>query len=127
LSSTPVRALAPLAWMGLIFYLSSRSSVGPDLPEFTRWIAHFCLYAMLAALWFFALAPALGGRRAIAAAAAISFLYAISDEIHQGHVPGRDSDPLDVLVDCFGIAFALWTVSRSSARRAASRRPPTSP
>jgi VanZ family protein len=127
LSSNPVRALAPLAWMGLIFYLSSRSAVGPDLPEWTRPVAHFFLYATLAALWVFAIAPVIGLRRAMVAAAAISLLYAISDEIHQGYVPGRDADPLDVLVDCGGIAFALWIVSRASARRAAARRPPTSP
>jgi VanZ family protein len=126
LSSAAVRAIAPLAWMGLIFYLSSRSAVGPDLPEWTRPVAHFCLYAMLAALWLFALAPVLGLRGAIAAAAAISFLYAVSDEVHQSYVPGRDSDPVDVLVDCCGIAFALW-LSWRSARRAASRRRPTSP
>ena len=52
--------------------------------------------------------------------------HAVSDEIHQSYVPGRDSDPVDVLVDCCGIAFALW-LSWRSARRAASRRRPTSP
>ncbi len=112
--------------MGLIFYLSSRSAVGPDLPAWTRPVAHFCLYAALASLWLFALAPVLGMRRAMIAAAAISFLYAISDEIHQGYVPGRDSDPVDVLVDCLGIGFALWALSRASARPGRRRRPRTS-
>ena len=50
------------------------------------------------------------------AAAAISFLYAISDEIHQSYVPGRDSDPVDVLVDCLGIGFALWVLRRAPGR-----------
>jgi VanZ family protein len=112
--------------MGLIFYLSAQSSVGPELPAFTRVIAHFSEYALLAALWRWALHPFLGAR-ATAAAAAISILYAIGDEIHQGFVPGRDSDPVDVLVDCCGIAFGLWLSARlGSARRAAPRRRPTS-
>ena len=120
--TTILRAIAPLALMALIFYLSSRESVGPDLPAFTRVIAHFSEYALLAALWIWALAPSLG-RRAFVAAAAISFLYAISDECHQSFVAGRDADPLDVLVDGLGIAAATWLLR---ARRAGERRPPTS-
>ena len=95
--------------------------MGPELPGLTRPIAHFCLYAVLAALWPFALAPGLGMRRALpVAAAAISVLYAISDEIHQGYVPGRDSDPVDVVVDCLGIATALLLIRAriTRARRA---------
>ena len=127
MSTALSRVLAPLAWMGLIFYLSAQQQVGPELPGFTRVIAHFTLYAVLAALWALALGPALGRRAAFAAAAAISFLYAISDEIHQSHVPGRDSDPFDVLVDCVGIGFAIWALNRRSVQRAAERRRPTSP
>ena len=113
-----MRVVAPLALMGVIFYLSAQQAVGPSLPEWTRWVAHFCEYAALAALWIWALAPELG-RRAIWAAIAISFAYAISDEIHQSFVAGRDSDPLDVVVDSVGIAVAalmcgrLWWQSRS--------------
>ena len=110
--------------MGLIFYLSAQESVGPELPAFTRVIAHFSEYALLTALWIWALAPVLG-RRALFAAAAISFLYAISDEYHQSFVPGRDSDPFDVLVDSFGIATAVAAALAASARRAAGRRRPT--
>ena len=119
------RLLAPLALMSLIFYLSAQSSVGPDLPNFTRVIAHFSEYALLAALWAWALEPLLG-RRAIWAAAAISMLYAVSDELHQRYVPGRDSDPVDVLIDWCGIAFGLWLSRRLRAPRAAPDRRPTS-
>jgi VanZ family protein len=83
--------------MALIFNFSAQQSVGPELPAFTRVIAHFTEYALLAALWCWALLPALG-RRGLVVAVAISFAYAISDEIHQSFVPGRDSDPVDVLV-----------------------------
>jgi VanZ family protein len=119
-STTAPRAIAPLALMVLIFYLSGRESVGPELPAWTRVVAHFAQYAVLTALWVWALAPVLG-RRAFAAAAAISLAYAITDEFHQSFVEGRDSDPLDVLVDAAGIGFAvslLATRSRRTARRA---------
>ncbi|MDQ3571958.1 MAG: VanZ family protein [Actinomycetota bacterium] len=99
------RAAAPLALMALIFYGSAQPSVGPELPAWTRIAAHFTEYAVLAALWIWALRPSLG-RRALGVAALISILYAISDEYHQSFVDGRDSDPLDVLADSLGIAAA---------------------
>jgi VanZ family protein len=78
-------------------------------------LAHFVQFALLAAAWSWTLAPSLG-RRALVAAAAISLAYAISDEYHQSFVEGRDSDPLDVLVDGAGIAFALSLVAARSRR-----------
>ncbi len=122
---TAVRALAPLALMGLIFYLSGQQQVGPELPAFTRILAHFTEYAVLASLWIWALVPHFG-RHGLIAAVVISVLYAAGDEWHQSFVEGRDSDPVDFLIDCCGIAFAV-ALSRVSARRAASRRRPTSP
>jgi VanZ family protein len=76
---------------------------------------------LLTALWVWALTPALGAR-ALAAAALIAFLYAISDEWHQSYVPGRDSDPVDVLVDTAGIAIAVLSIKalRGRARRRAA-------
>ena len=103
--------------MALIFVLSAESSPGPQLPAFTRVIAHFSEYALLAALWVWALLPALG-TRALWAAAAISFVYALSDEYHQSFVSGRDSDPLDVVVDSVGIAVAV-IACRVAIRRGA--------
>lgn len=110
-----LRLVAPLALMGLIFYLSAQEAVGPELPAWTRVVAHFGEYALLAALWVWALAPGLG-RRALLASAAISLLYAISDEYHQSFVEGRDSDALDVVTDAAGIAAALVLVDRVRRR-----------
>ena len=115
MSATVSRALAPLALMALIFYLSAQPSVGPDLPAFTRVIAHFGEYALLAALWAWALAPTLGAR-SLLVAGLISFAYALSDEYHQSFVPGRDSDPVDVIVDVAGIVFALAVLRQLAPR-----------
>ena len=114
-----LRAIAPLALMGLIFFLSAQPDPGPDLGSSGRVIAHFSEYALLAALWAWALTPALE-RGALLAAAAVALVYALSDEYHQGFVSGRDSDPLDVVVDAAGIAFAL-ALSSARSRRTADR------
>ncbi len=111
-----VRAPAPLALMGVIFYLSAQSDPGADIGTLGRIVAHAGEYAALTALWAWALAPPLG-RRALAAAAAIAFAYALSDELHQSYVPGRDADPFDVLVDAAGIALAGLAISRRQKAR----------
>lgn len=121
MASTATRALAPLALMGLIFYLSDQPSVGPDLPAWTRVVAHFTEYFVLASLWIWALAPDLGPR-AIPAAAVISILYAVSDEYHQRFIPGRMSDPLDVLTDAVGVLAACWAAPRIARAWTARRR-----
>jgi VanZ family protein len=100
-----VRAPAPLALMALIFYLSAQSDPGADIGAVGRVIAHAGEYALLTVLWCWALGPLLG-RRALLAAAAIALAYAVSDEIHQSFVPGRDPDPVDLVVDAAGIALA---------------------
>ena len=105
------RAPAPLAVMGLIFYLSAQSDPGADIGAVGRVLAHTGEFAALTALWAWALAPA-QGRRAIPVAAAIALAYAISDEIHQSFVPGRDADPLDVAADAAGIALACLALRR---------------
>ena len=103
--------------MGAIFWASAQSG-GGDIPEWAHVLAHFAEYALLAALWAWALWPALRGR-SLPAAACISFVYAVSDEIHQSYVPGRFSDPWDVVVDSLGIAFALGAMYLARRRTAA--------
>ena len=114
---------APLALMGAIFYLSAQPDPGPDLGAAGGIVAHFGEFALLTALWTWALAPALGGR-ALLAAAAISLLYAVADEYHQSFVPGRDAGAFDVAVDAAGIATAFAALSalgRGRSRRRARR------
>jgi VanZ family protein len=107
--------------MALIFYLSAQEAGGPDVPGWVRVVAHFGEYALLAALWVWAQGP-MRGRRALAVAAAVTFLYALSDEYHQSFVEGRDADPLDVLTDAAGIAFAIGVIAAARARPAGRSR-----
>lgn len=108
--------------MALIFWSSAQSS-GGDIPEWVHKVVHFSEYAVLAALWLWALLPSLGVR-AYAGAGLITLLYAISDEYHQSFVANRVSDPLDVLTDALGIATALtiaYARGRASTRRTQSK------
>ncbi len=98
-------AVLAVAWMGVIFGLSSLH--GSSVPGRYSTLGHFLLYAVLGTLYFRAL-PA-GGRRwaIVAAAVALASLYGISDEIHQSIVPGRMPDPVDWLVDTAGALTAV--------------------
>jgi len=110
--------------MALIFWSSAQSG-GDGIPEWAHVVTHFLEYAFLAALWIWALGPLIGSR-AWPVAAAIAFAFAVSDEIHQSFVPGRVSDPIDVLVDSLGIWAALFLAAyargRTSTRRTQSQR-----
>ncbi|MGI9019900.1 MAG: VanZ family protein [Solirubrobacterales bacterium] len=120
MSSVLVRAPAPLALMVLIFWLSSQSDPGADIGALGRIGAHAGEYFLLTILWAWALAAGLG-RRAVPAAALIAFVYAISDEVHQGFVEGRDSSPFDVAVDAAGVALAVALLSVMSRRGPGAR------
>ena len=110
--------LPPLIWMGLIFLLSAQSDL-PGRPshwllEVASNVGHFVGYALLAFWWWRALrhaqtgSPGQGVRPWVFILAfVIAVLYGVSDEYHQSFVPGRDSSPLDLLVDALGAATAL--------------------
>ena len=98
--------------MALIFFLSHQPDLSSGLGAWDligRKILHAAEYALLCVLWWRALAGVTTRRRAIAAAAAISFAYAISDETHQSFIEGRHGSPVDVAIDSVGIAAAgVW-------------------
>ena len=104
-----LRWLPALAWMALIFFLSSRS----DLPKAGEaWLellwkkgAHFGAYAVLALLVEWALALPRGGKRI---ALLVSVLYGAGDEVHQAFTPGRMPAVTDVLIDSLGALCALY-------------------
>ena len=115
---------ATLAWMGLIFYLSSLSQAEASQPlespvfswlgALRSYVAHIVLNGVLATL---AQASLWGWNsdyrlRWALAAAAFSALYGISDEYHQSLV-GRSGSIADVIVNAFGAIAAtgcLWIV-----------------
>lgn len=99
-------------WMGLIFLLSSRSTLpGPDDPFWNillKKVGHFVVYGALA--WLYARALHRGApwtSKKVWLAWGMAVLYAVSDEVHQGFVPGRNPRVTDVLIDAAGAATLL--------------------
>jgi VanZ like family len=100
--------LPVVVWAALIFTLSSIPDLGTGLGTWDlvlRKIAHGAEYAVLG----FLLLRAIGNE---AAGLAGGIAYAISDEIHQHFVPGRQAAVLDVLVDTAGVAVGVYAVPR---------------
>jgi VanZ family protein len=121
--------LPPIAWMGIIFWLSSQPQPF-DLPEpllqtLVSKGGHMLGYAGLSVLWRRALATqaAWPERRVAAMAFLLTVLYAISDEVHQTFVPGRHGSPVDVLIDVAGAALGLGLLRRRQRTRAAKKQP----
>ena len=105
-------------WAGLLFFLSSRSDLGPGgrIPD---WVTHGTAYCALAMLLARALAGGFGrplaGRCALAVVLAATF-YGVSDEWHQSFVPGRDSSAADVAKDAGGALLGVWCFDRLLSR-----------
>ena len=131
--STGSKALAWIAvivWAVLIFVASAKSGLDFDtgngpLELARRWLAdvlsslmgrpvdpspigHFSEYFVFGVLLFNALRMHLrmSPSRVALCAIAIAAAYAVTDELHQILVPGRECDPIDWLVDVVAAAIA---------------------
>ena len=125
-----------VAYMALIFYVSSQSSPGWNI-RYPDKLVHFLEYGALALL----LARALNGgirkpinARRLVAAGLLALGYALTDEFHQSFVPDRVSDWRDVAADALGAATALLLLAlvgrslwKDAATGAAGASPHTRP
>jgi VanZ family protein len=105
--------LPVVAWAVLIFGLSSIPDLGTGLGGWDlalRKIAHAAEYAVLGALLFRALGREL-------TAVAIGIAYAVTDEVHQTFVPGRQGAVLDVVVDAVGVLVGVYVLGRAARRQ----------
>jgi VanZ family protein/UDP-2,3-diacylglucosamine pyrophosphatase LpxH len=110
-----LRLLAPLAFAGLLVWLShqSRLPLGVSLPPPLDKLVHAGAYALLAMLLDWALqAP---GRLPTYRRHGLVFLlglaFGLSDEWHQAFVPGRDASWGDLAADAFGLLLGLGLMS----------------
>ena len=102
---TNLSRLLALLWAGLIFYLSSQSSLDvPLLFHGQDKLFHAAAFGTLGFLALGSMRPAEtgypAGRRLLAFLLVVG--YGILDEFHQSFVPGRSVDSLDVLADAAG-------------------------
>jgi VanZ family protein len=124
--------LPPLAWMAVVWWLSSAQwsaeQTGSVLIPALRWLlpwatgsqiatmhalarklAHFTEYGILAALWNRAFARGAAASSATAgwAALATSVAWALVDEAHQSTIPTRTGSLVDVGIDGAGAVAAV--------------------
>ena len=108
-----------LAWMGAIYALSAQSSL-PSAPDawwdlLLKKGAHMAGYAVLTVLWWRVLRRRQAAGWALALSTLFALAYAISDEVHQLYVPGRNGRVWDMAIDACGVLLAaavLWHRSR---------------
>jgi VanZ family protein len=97
-----------VAWAALIFVLSSIPDLGTGLGGWDvllRKLAHAAEFAILGALLVRAL-------RRPGWAVALGIAYAVSDELHQSFVPGRQGSALDVALDSVGVVLGAVLAAR---------------
>lgn len=99
-----------IAWMGVIFTLSSIPDLKTDLKEdfVLRKIAHISEFAILTFLLFRAIIidrPKIN--KAIIYSLIIALFYAFSDEFHQSFVKGRECSFRDVGIDSIGVLITI--------------------
>ena len=120
--STGVWIALALAYVALIFFVSSRPYLHAPGPEFDMKdkLAHATEYGVLGAI--LALAFARGSARAPAVSlllvVAIGATIASADEMFQGTVPGRQRDIADWVADVSGVVIGAGIVLGGALRRA---------
>jgi len=118
---TARRWLPAIALAAVLFGLSSqpdlRIASEPTLDTILRKLGHLGAYALLAMLVAYALGGTGGADRSWRVLA-IVVAYAVSDEMHQAFVPGREPALSDVAIDAVGGVLGL-AASRLLKRRLA--------
>lgn len=111
----------PLLLMAVIFLLSAQPHLTSGLgfaDLIGRKLVHVGEYALLAFLWWRAIAPRVGRRRAALLAFLVTSAYAATDEYHQAFVTDRHATPVDWLIDSAGAgAVSLRLAGRRTRRR----------
>lgn len=98
-------------YMGVIYYFSSKTGSQVSIPT-PDYVAHATEYFGLSWLVRWAWLGSRAGRpeQGYWVAILFSFIYGISDELHQSFVPGRTPSVGDLLADTVGAVLAqvVW-------------------
>ena len=114
--------LLAVLWMGLIFCLSSIPSLGFGFEgvqeQISRKSIHVIVYGILTLLIWFSLSGLDKNTfKKIVVCGFLALIFAVSDEIHQGFVPGRAGGIKGVLADVVGIVVVIIYLSIRRYRR----------
>ncbi len=103
--------------MALIWFLSSYPSdaivdTGLSFDDLLKESLHLIEFGSLSLLWVIALkANKQLNPKTNLAAALVSILYALTDEIHQSFVPQRSATVIDFIKDLIGIILTWYMVN----------------
>jgi VanZ family protein len=121
-----LRPLVPLAWMGVIWVLSSipatpdHTMAGVFIPKMIQKTMHVVFYAILCGLWLWVMDLGRPTRVGAVSAVGLTTLYAAVDEIHQTFTPGRFGSAADVALDAAAAVLAavlIGALTRSPSPR----------
>ena len=103
-----------ISYIAGIFFFAD-SSVVSDLSSFNPYsLLHIPLYGVLTVLLILSFVPLTQLPNYLITrflvVGLIALIVAITDEIHQAYVPGRDASLTDVLLDFVGITLVLFFV-----------------
>jgi len=123
-----IRWLPVLLWAGLIYLLSDIPTLDSGLSltwdVVLRKMAHAAEFGVLSLLLLRAIGKKSTGAWLVAAV--ISILYAVTDEVHQRFVPGREGNVWDVVIDSLGVCIGLLVVRRFWLTKEATEPPSSS-
>ena len=90
-------------------HISLPESVITFMRVFIRKVAHFSIYMLLGFLMYLLVHTGYSVKEKASAWQAVlySFLYAVTDEVHQIFVPGRSGMVKDVAIDTLGASFGV--------------------
>lgn len=114
------RVIAFFAYLGIDLF----QILGSDAVFWVRKTAHFTIFGTLSSTYFYGFLKN-QVQNASLLAFLFTFLYAITDEIHQYFVPGRSAQYTDVLIDSLGALFFLIIIRLLlSCTKTKSQQPP---
>ena len=109
----------------LIFALSSIPYAHTPFEfRFSDKLLHLLVYLLFSILLFFSFHTSKGvfwQRNAYLFTLIIGIIYGLSDELHQGFVPGRQKDVFDFLADLLGVLLGLYVIWLSLKFRSKSK------
>lgn len=102
--------------IGTIEFLLERDLTDAEKIKYVDWFvtpvrkgAHLLVYFVLGYLMIYTLKEfRLVDKRTYIYAVILCMLYAVSDEVHQYFVPGRNAGVIDVVIDTVGAGLGVW-------------------
>lgn len=143
---TPTRYALAVIWLGVVLFLGTAYFATTNTAPFIlpllkklapgasnaqlhathivlRKLTHVAEYALLALLWFWAIAARAGRPvRATWIALLVCLACALADEAHQAFIPSRTGSLRDVVIDASGAAAALLIARGRPTSRARDMR-----